>query len=93
MRKLKPMGRGPGPGPQEHMMVQTGPWLLPRNSPDRASALCSQCQGEVGALENLASVLPNTPDPNWQVLGGPAEPHPRTQGLVELQADGPFLNP
>lgn len=29
MRKLKPMGRGPGPGPQEHMMVQTGPWLLP----------------------------------------------------------------
>lgn len=58
-------GRGPGPGPQEQVMVQTGPWPLPRSSPAKAFALCSQCQREVGALENLASVLPNTPDSNW----------------------------
>lgn len=65
MRKLKPMRRRPGPGPQEQVMVQTGPGPLPRSSPARASALCSQSQGELGALENLASVLPNTPDSHW----------------------------
>lgn len=52
--------RGERAWPREPVRVQTGPWPLPRSSPARVPALCSQCHREVGAVENLASVLPNT---------------------------------